>query len=88
MNARAMADVFCWHSCSILSYTKMLTLVVDSNLTQADTPQPRHKVSRMRTGSDIVAQDFDLLVFQVETSLYAVSASIILGDNPDTRCHE
>src|SRR5215472_16725452 len=33
----------------------------------------------MRTGSDIVAQDFDLLVFQVETSLYAVSASIILG---------
>jgi chemotaxis signal transduction protein len=33
----------------------------------------------MRTGSDIVAQDFDLLVFQVETSLYAVSASIVLG---------
>ena len=33
----------------------------------------------MRTGSDIVAQDFELLVFQVETSLYAVSASIILG---------
>lgn len=33
----------------------------------------------MSMGSDIVAQDFDLLVFQVETSLYAVSAGVILG---------